>query len=108
MHLVYKITSGAEGAKQPAILQMECQKMTFKLKSVLQRQCCNAWTEFRGCALQGDRSRAVSGQEACSPCISLAASAPPASLPDLKQGQAPAILYALLVDINRVVETGLH
>jgi len=46
--------------------------MTFKLKPVLQRQCCNAWTEFRGCALLGDRSRAASGQEACSARIPLA------------------------------------
>lgn len=53
-----QITSGVEGAKQPAILQIECQKMTFKLKSVLQRQCCNGWTEFRGCVLQGDLSHA--------------------------------------------------
>lgn len=67
MRVVYKITSGAEGAKQPDILQSECQKMTFQPKSVLQRQCCNAWPEFRGGALQGDCSRAGSGQEACSP-----------------------------------------
>lgn len=39
------------GCQQLAILQTECQKMTFKAKSVLQRQWCNAWTEFRRCVL---------------------------------------------------------
>lgn len=44
--------------------------MTFKAKSVLQRQWCNAWTEFRGCVLQGDLSHAVSQQEKRSPHVS--------------------------------------
>lgn len=44
--------------------------MTFKAKSVLQRQCCNAWTEFRGCVLHRDLSHAVSRQKKCSPHIS--------------------------------------
>lgn len=44
--------------------------MTFKAKSVLQRQWCNAWTEFRGCVLQGDLRHTVSRQEKRSPHIS--------------------------------------
>lgn len=44
--------------------------MTFKAKSGLQRQWCNAWTEFRGCVLQGDLSHAVSQQEKRSPHVS--------------------------------------
>lgn len=72
--------------------------MTFKAKSVLQRQCCNAWTKFRGCVLHRDLSHAVSSQEKRSPHISCCTN----------RIRHLLFLCAVLVGIDRVVETGLR